>query len=73
MSGLIQTEDKDLAYQGQRGMLINTNDDEYHAFIKRRDALQRNMDEAQALKSEIDSLKSELSDIRTLLQKLTHG
>ncbi len=65
---LIRTQDEDLAYMNQPGLVVNTNKTEYENYVKRRNINRGKDSEINELQSEVTKLRLEIEDIKRLVR-----
>ena len=71
---LIPVEGNDnLSRDGKNNAIINTNKNEFAAYIKNREKLLSDKERVDSLELKVDNLKGDLDEIKSMLKALTNG
>jgi len=71
---LIPVEGNDnLSRDGKNNAIINTNKNEFEAYIKNREKLLSDKERVDSLETKVDNLKDDLDEIKSMLKALTNG
>jgi len=64
---------KYLSRDGRSNALINTNKNEFEAYIKNREKLQSDKERIDSLEQKVDYLKGDLDEIKSMLRAAING
>ena len=71
---LIPVEGNDnLSRDGKNNAIINTNKNEFAAYIKNRERLLSDKERVDSLELKVDNLKGDLDEIKSMLKAVIHG
>ena len=64
---------KNLSRDGKNNAIINTNKNEFSAYIKNRERLQSDKERIHSLEKKVDDLKGDLDEIKSMLKAVING
>ncbi len=64
---------KNLSRDGRTNAIINTNRNEFQAYIKNREKLSSNTERVDSLERKVDDLKGDLDEIKLMLKAVING
>lgn len=65
--------ERNLARDVRTNAIINTNEQEYNAYLARKKSSTNEKERIERLENQIDEVKDDLNEIKMLLRSLSHG
>lgn len=65
--------ERNLARDIKTNAIVNTNEQEYNAYIARKNSTMKEKDKIETLENQINEVKDDLNEIKCLLKKMTNN
>ena len=65
--------ERNVARDIKTNAIVNTNEQEYNAYIARKNSTMKEKDKIETLENQINEVKDDLNEIKCLLKKMTNN